>query len=199
MAVPVVDPHGTHAGRPVPHTAGPVPHAGGPIPHAYAPGILRGPMARPRRSSSSRLFRTLNYLALIPLAARAPAYVRLVLALLRDDRVGAARKGVLGLAAAYMLLPIDLVPDAIPLVGAIDDLVIGVLALEIFLEGVPHELLDEKLAELDIERSAFERDRAQVRRLAPRPLRQLAVRVPDAMRAIGSLARQSGPEGRLRH
>lgn len=156
-------------------------------------------MARPGRSASSRLFRTLNYLALLPLAARAPAYSRLVLALLRDDRVGTVRKSVLGMAATYVLLPIDLIPDTIPLLGAVDDLVIGVLALEIFLEGVPHELLDEKLAELDIERSAFERDRAQVRRLVPRPLRHLAVRVPDALHALGGLARQGGLDGRLHH
>lgn len=156
-----------------------------------------GPSKRGGRRSS--LLRTLNYLALLPLAVRVPAYGRLVFALLRDERVGIPRKAALGAAAVYVLAPIDLIPDAVPLLGAVDDLVVGVLGLELFLEGVPHELLDEKLAELEIDRSAFERDRDQVRRLVPRPLRQLAVRVPDALRAAGALARQSGLEGHLRH
>jgi uncharacterized membrane protein YkvA (DUF1232 family) len=132
----------------------------------------------------------LNYLALLPLAARAPSYGRLVLSLLRDDRVSVARKAALGLAVTYVLAPVDLVPDSVPLVGAVDDLVVGVLALEFFLQGVPHELLDEKLAELDIERSAFERDRDQVRRLVPRPLRQLAARIPDVLPAAATLFRR---------
>ncbi len=147
-------------------------------------------MARPGRSASSRFFRTLNYVALLPLAARVPAYARLVLALVRDERVSLTRKAVLGLGATYLLAPVDVVPDVIPVLGAVDDLVIGVLALEVFLEGVPHELLDEKLAELEIERSAFERDREQVRRLVPRLLRQVAIRIPAALQAVGEFARE---------
>ena len=39
----------------------------------------------------------------------------------------------------------------------------------LFLDGVPDELLDEKLDELGIDRAAFDRDVAQVRRLTPGP------------------------------
>ena len=105
---------------------------------------------------------------------------------------------MLGAAAAYVVSPIDLVPDMIPLVGGIDDVAILVLAIEVFLEGLPGGILDEKLRELDIDTAAFERDRARIRRLMPRPLRHAISRVPGAVRGIGSLVRQTGIDRRLR-
>src|SRR3972149_4137947 len=43
-----------------------------------APDILHAPMPRSRRAGPARgLFRTLNYLAFVPLASRAPLYGRL--------------------------------------------------------------------------------------------------------------------------
>ena len=101
-------------------------------------------MAR-SRNRRSNLVRTLNYLAFLPLASRAPTYGRLVLELLRDERVPLARKAVLGLAAGYVASPLDLIPEAIPVIGAIDDVVVLVLAFEVFLEGLPAGVLDEKL------------------------------------------------------
>ncbi len=155
-------------------------------------------MFRTRRQGRSGLFRTLNYLAFLPLASRAPAYGRLVVALLRDPRVPLARKAILAAAAGYVASPIDVIPDAVPFVGALDVGVILVLAVELFLEGMPPKVLEETLDELDIDRAAFERDRAQVRRLIPRPLRHLASRLPGAIRAATTLARRSGADRRLR-
>lgn len=43
---------------------------------------------------------------------------------LRDKRTPLAAKLLLLLALAYLLLPFDLVPDFIPVLGQIDDLVI---------------------------------------------------------------------------
>ncbi len=163
----------------------------------HGTGILLVPMARsrPRRSS---LVRTLNYLAFLPLASRAPAYGRLVVALLRDDRVPLARKAILGLAAGYVASPLDLIPETIPVLGAIDDVVVLVLALEAFLDGLPSDVLDEALADLEIDREAFERDRAQVRRLIPGPVRRVAGRIPAAARAVGTVARRAGMDRRVR-
>jgi uncharacterized membrane protein YkvA (DUF1232 family) len=156
-------------------------------------------MARSRRSGRSPgLIRTLNYLAFMPLASRAPTYGRLLWSLLRDQRIPTAQKAILGLAAGYLASPIDLVPDFVPLLGAIDDLVVAVLAIDIFLEGVPEALLDETLLELRIERDVLERDRAQIRRMVPRPIRRLAQRVPGAIEGIAELIRSSGGERRLR-
>ncbi len=163
----------------------------------HGQAILLVPMARSRNRRSG-LVRTLNYLAFLPLASRAPSYGRLVLALLRDDRVPLARKAILGLAAGYVASPLDLIPEAVPIVGAIDDVVVLILALEAFLDGLPTEILDETLVDLDIDREAFDRDRAQVRRLIPGPVRRLAARLPGALRAAGTFARHAGMDRRVR-
>ncbi|SON58324.1 hypothetical protein HDIA_4783 [Hartmannibacter diazotrophicus] len=53
----------------------------------------------------------------------------------RDDRVPLAAKWAAAAVAAYALSPIDLIPDAIPVLGLLDDLIIvpagilGVVAL----------------------------------------------------------------------
>jgi uncharacterized membrane protein YkvA (DUF1232 family) len=151
-----------------------------------------------RAGSRSGLFRTLNYLAFLPLASRAPSYARLVTVLLRDPRIPVARKAMLAAAVAYVVSPLDLLPEAIPVIGAMDDVVVLVLALELFLGGLPRDLLAEVLADTDIDVNSFERDRAQVRRLVPRPMRHVAARVPGAARALGSVARRTGLDGRLR-
>lgn len=49
--------------------------------------------------------------------------------LLRDPRVPRAHKLALGLLVGYLLLPFDLVPDFIPVVGQLDDAVLLALAL----------------------------------------------------------------------
>ena len=159
-------------------------------------------MARTRRSSGrSGLWRTLKYLAFLPLASRAPDYGRLLVSLLRDPRVPALRKASLVGAAAYLVSPLDLVPEWLPVRGALDDVVVVVLALELFFAGLPGELIEEKLEELGIDRASFHQDRAVVRRLIPRPLRQaarVAPRVAEALFRAGDIARRSGAYRRVR-
>jgi uncharacterized membrane protein YkvA (DUF1232 family) len=156
-------------------------------------------MPRSKRSRGPLgLVRTLNYLAFMPLASRMPMYGRLILALLRDERIPASQKAVLGLAVGYLALPIDLIPETIPIVGALDDVAVAVLAVDIFLERVPRALLDEKLAELAIDRNELDRDLAQVRRLVPSPIRRAAMRLPEAIEGVGSLIERTGIDRRLR-
>ena len=109
---------------------------------------------------------------LLPVASRVPDYARLIGALVLDERMPAERKVMLGAAAGYLVLGRDLIPDSIPLIGGLDDLVIVVLAVDVFLDGVPPELLQEKLDDLAIDRVAFDRDVAQIRRLTPGPVRR---------------------------
>ena len=52
-----------------------------------------------------------------------------------DRRVPWPRKAALGLAAAYVLSPIDLIPDFVPLISRVDDVVVTVIALDISLKG----------------------------------------------------------------
>ena len=50
---------------------------------------------------------------------------------------------------------------------------------------MPDDLLDEKLAELGIDRAEFDRDVAQVRRLTPGPVRRTIRRVPELIGGVG--------------
>lgn len=151
---------------------------------------------RGRRQSA--LGRALGLMAFMPLASRAPQYARLMLALLVDDRTPMQRKALLAGAAGYLLVGRDLVPDDIPILGGLDDLVVVVLAVDLFLDGVPDELLKEKLAELDIDRSAFDQDIARIRRLTPGPVRRTIRRIPELIGQAAAAVEGSGVGPRIR-
>lgn len=142
---------------------------------------------RRRRHRKGGLLRALRWLAFLPLASRGPMYARLIWALATDNRVPASRKAVLVGAAGYVLLGRDLIPDDIPVLGRLDDLAVVILAVEVFFDGIPEEILDEKLEELAIDRDAFRRDMDQVRRLTPAPVRRIIHRLPDALDSAGRL------------
>jgi uncharacterized membrane protein YkvA (DUF1232 family) len=61
----------------------------------------------------------------------------------RDPRVPWYAKVVAAAVAAYALSPIDLVPDFIPVVGYLDDLVIVPLGILLAVKLIPGALIDE--------------------------------------------------------
>jgi uncharacterized membrane protein YkvA (DUF1232 family) len=63
------------------------------------------------------------------LAGFIPDCVVLFRRLLRDPRVPRRRKIMLGLVLAYLVIPIDLVPDFIPVAGQLDDAILVALAI----------------------------------------------------------------------
>ena len=160
--------------------------------------MARGSKDNKKGRRSSTVGRALGLMAFMPIASRAPLYARLMIALLIDERTPAARKALLAGAAGYLLVGRDLIPDAIPIVGSLDDLVIVVLAVDLFLDGVPDDLLDEKLAELDIDRVAFNQDIARIRRLMPGPVRKTIRRIPELLGHATAAFQQSGVGPRVR-
>ncbi len=66
-------------------------------------------------------------------------FVRLV----RDPRVARRHKLLLVAVAAYLAMPIDLVPDFIPVAGQLDDAIIVSLALRAMLRGADDHLFAE--------------------------------------------------------
>ena len=154
--------------------------------------MARSTATRARRSTGrAAVGRSLTILAFLPIASRAPLYARLALALALDDRMPTARKALLPAAAAYIALGRDIIPDDIPIIGGLDDLIVLVLAVELFFDGVPDDLLHEKLDALGIDGAAFDQDMAQIRRLTPGPIRRTIRRIPilagDARRALERL------------
>lgn len=62
-------------------------------------------------------------------------------AVLRDPRSPKMAKLATVLAALYVISPIDFVPDAIPVLGWLDDGLIGYLLLQLAFKLLPGELL----------------------------------------------------------
>ncbi len=61
----------------------------------------------------------------------------------RDDRVPWAAKLIIVLVVAYALSPIDLIPDFIPVLGYLDDLILLPLGIAIAIKLIPREVWDE--------------------------------------------------------
>jgi len=159
-------------------------------------------MARIRRNRRTigglGIGRAVSLVAFLPIASRIPMYTRLIAALIVDDRMPMQRKALLAGAAGYLALGRDIIPDDIPIIGGLDDLVVVILAVELFLDGVPDDLLVEKLTELGIDRAEFDRDIAQVRRLTPGPVRRTIRRVPELIGGVAEAARSLGIGSRTR-
>jgi uncharacterized membrane protein YkvA (DUF1232 family) len=65
---------------------------------------------------------------------------------LRDKRTGIVTKLPVLLSIIYLLSPIDLVPDFIPLFGYLDDLIVVPLLLNLSINMLPKEVLDAGMA-----------------------------------------------------
>lgn len=61
----------------------------------------------------------------------------------RDPRVPRRHKALLVGVGAYLAMPIDLIPDFIPVAGQLDDAIVVGLALRAVLRSAGHELLAE--------------------------------------------------------
>ena len=65
----------------------------------------------------------------------------------RDPRVPWPAKAVAAITVAYALSPIDLIPDFIPVIGHLDDLVLVPLGLALAIRLIPPPILAEHRAE----------------------------------------------------
>ncbi len=65
---------------------------------------------------------------------------------LRDDRTPTIAKLCLGLAIGYLCLPFDLIPDFIPILGHLDDVIIIPLLVYIALRLTPAHLIEQHRA-----------------------------------------------------
>ena len=79
----------------------------------------------------------------------------------RDPRVPVLAKIVIGLVVGYALSPIDLIPDFIPVIGYIDDLILLPLGIWLCIRLIPQEvwlacqvLAEQQVSELPRSRRA---------------------------------------------
>ncbi len=108
-------------------------------------------------SSSSR------YLRMARLVLKLPTYARMVWGLVRDPRTPIGLKGMLAAALAYVVFPVDLIPDVIPIIGQADDLTVLLLVLDLFIQNAPPEVRAEHSARARNGTADLDRDLAQIR------------------------------------
>jgi uncharacterized membrane protein YkvA (DUF1232 family) len=70
-----------------------------------------------------------------------PAYLRLLAGLLVDRRVSIVDKLIVAGAIAYIVAPVDLIPDYLPFIGEVDDVFLLVMALQRLVENAGRRVL----------------------------------------------------------
>lgn len=69
--------------------------------------------------------------------------LRIYKLVLKDERTPKAAKILLWIAIAYLISPIDLIPDFIPIIGHMDDLVVVTLLVITALKIIPKEVIND--------------------------------------------------------
>jgi len=77
------------------------------------------------------------------LATLVPNLTRLFAGLMRDPRVPFRAKLVLGGTVLYLAMPIDLVPDFVPIAGSLDDAIVAAFALRYVMRAASPEVVAE--------------------------------------------------------
>lgn len=96
-----------------------------------------------RTSAAARLM--MRRIARLPLRHK----LRLAMAMLRDRRVPLHVRAILPGLLLYLSLPLDLVPDFIPVLGQLDDLVVVLVGVGLLLRFAPRRVIEEHLARLE--------------------------------------------------
>jgi uncharacterized membrane protein YkvA (DUF1232 family) len=86
-----------------------------------------------------------------------PRHGKLAYCLMRDDRIPIAPKAVLLAALGVIVSPLDF-PAWIPVLGELDMLALGILAVETFVEACPEDIRREHEAALKARNSVWDRD-----------------------------------------
>jgi uncharacterized membrane protein YkvA (DUF1232 family) len=72
-----------------------------------------------------------------------PNVVKLLARLVRDPRISIRRKAFAAAALAYVVSPIDLIPDFVAALGQIDDLFVAAIALNHLVAGAGRDVIEE--------------------------------------------------------
>lgn len=79
-------------------------------------------------------------------ARRVAVYLKALVILWRDPRTPRPVRWLAVAVLAYALSPIDLIPDAVPVLGLVDDLILVPLGIALVMKFTPYEIRREAMA-----------------------------------------------------
>ncbi len=132
-------------------------------------------------SSSAR------YLRMARLVVKLPTYARRVWGILRDPRTPIGLKGMLVAALAYVVFPVDLIPDAIPILGQADDLTVLLLVLDLFIQNAPPEVRAEHMTRAKNGTADLDRDLDKLRGLMGHRFDRIRDNLPELLERYGTV------------
>ena len=130
-------------------------------------------------SSSAR------YVRMARIVVKLPTYARLVWGLFRDPRTPIGLKGMLAAALAYVVLPVDLIPDVIPVLGQADDLTVLLLVLDLFIQNAPAEVRAEHTMRAQNGTADLDRDLERLRGLMGDRFDRIRDNLPELLDRYG--------------
>lgn len=104
-----------------------------PVEQITSEEMIPRPVTRIERKQAKGFLKNVIYLI--------PNFLKLLFRLFKDGRVPAAEKAFLLGAIAYVIAPIDLLPDVIPFLGQVDDLYLVSLTILRLLNRTPAEVI----------------------------------------------------------
>lgn len=120
-----------------------------------------------------------------------PRTAKLAYCLMRDERVPLGPKVAVGAALGLIVSPLD-VPAWIPVIGDVDALALGILAVKVFVDACPDEVVAEQRAALERGDSVFDNDLRACLELGRGAVRRLLSR-----RRATTIGLVEGPNGRV--
>jgi uncharacterized membrane protein YkvA (DUF1232 family) len=126
-----------------------------------------------------------------------PMYARVIWGLVRDPRTPLPLKALLGAALAYLVMPFDLIPDAIPILGQADDLTVLLLVLDLFIANAPADVRREHMERAHNGTADLDRDLARLRSIMGRRYDAIRDALPEMLERYGDLRDPRAVKGLL--
>lgn len=128
-----------------------------------------------------------RYLRMARLVVKLPTYARVIWGLVRDPRTPVGLKAILAAALAYVVFPIDIIPDAIPIIGQADDLTVLLLVLDLFIQNAPPDVRAEHTMRARNGTADLDRDLARLRGLMGDRFDRIRDNLPELLDRYGQL------------
>ena len=134
-----------------------------------------------------KLSSSARYLRLARIVVKLPTYARIVWGIMRDPRTPIGLKGMLAAALADVVVPVDLIPDAIPIIGQADDLTVLLLVLDLFIQNAPAEVRAEHMARARNGTADLDHDLQRLRTLLGDRYDRIRDNLPELLERYGRM------------